>query len=105
LNVDRRRWTALEPFVNHMFLDIEIRYNSHGREFRSVRHFQSDLFVLVDDDGHAFDIWEYAGDGEWSRHGRKSLALRATRKGAPTYRRSIGVRRALHTTGTKGPRN
>jgi len=39
--------------------------------------------------------------------GGRSLALRATGRGAPTYRRSTGVRRSLtlHTTGTKGHRN
>jgi hypothetical protein len=65
LEKDATRWAEEDgqAFVNHMFLDIRIRYNSYGCEFRSVRHFQSEVFVLVDDDGHAFDIWEYTGDG------------------------------------------
>src|SRR5882762_2421457 len=56
-------WKAFFMSDTYLFLYIGIRYNSHGREFRSVRHFQSEVFVLVDDDGHAFDIWEYTRDG------------------------------------------
>ena len=52
--------------INHMFLDIRIRYDFYGSEFRSVRHFQSEAFVLVNDYGHAFDVWEYTGDGKRS---------------------------------------
>ena len=67
LEEDATRWAEEDgqAFVNHMFLDIRIRYNPYGCKFGSVRHFQSEVFVLVDDDGHAFDIWEYARDGEW----------------------------------------
>jgi len=58
LEEDATRWAEEDgqAFVN---LDIRIRYNPYGCKFGSVRHFQSEVFVLVDDDGHAFDIWEY----------------------------------------------
>jgi len=65
LEEDATRWAEEDgqAFVN---LDIRIRYNPYGCKFGSVRHFQSEVFVLVDDDGHAFDIWEYTRDGKRS---------------------------------------
>jgi hypothetical protein len=41
-------------------------YNPDSCEFGSVRHFQSKVFVLVDDDWHAFDIWEDTRNGKRS---------------------------------------
>ena len=49
-----------------MLLDVRIWYNPYGCKFRSIRHFQSELFVLVDDDRHTFDIWEDTRDGKRS---------------------------------------
>ena len=53
-----------EAFINHVLLDVRIRYNPYGCKFGSIRHFQSKIFILVDDDRHAFDIWEDTRDGK-----------------------------------------
>ena len=51
-----------QAFVNYMLGNIRVWHNASCYEFGSIRDFQSQVFIFVDNDRRAFDIWEDTGN-------------------------------------------